>query len=55
MTLDQLSHGRLILGVGLGSDGAREYSCFAEETSDKVHGKQLDEGLEHRSRNQAAA
>lgn len=31
-TLDHLSHGRLILGVGIGSDRAHEYSCFAETT-----------------------
>lgn len=45
-TLDHLSHGRLILGVGIGSDRAHEYSCFAETTDDGQHGAMLDEGLE---------
>jgi hypothetical protein len=46
VTLDRLSHGRVILGVGIGSDRAREYSCFGEFTDDKGHGAMLDEGLE---------
>ncbi|HEY0755068.1 MAG TPA: LLM class flavin-dependent oxidoreductase [Ktedonobacteraceae bacterium] len=46
VTLDHLSQGRLILGVGSGSDFGREYSCFGEETSAKVHGAQVDEALE---------
>ncbi|HET8911215.1 MAG TPA: LLM class flavin-dependent oxidoreductase [Ktedonobacteraceae bacterium] len=45
-SLDQLSNGRLILGVGIGSDFGREYSCFGEATDDKLHGEMLDEGLE---------
>lgn len=46
VTLDHLSYGRLILGVGIGSDGGHEYSCFAEPTEDRQHGAMLDEGLE---------
>jgi alkanesulfonate monooxygenase SsuD/methylene tetrahydromethanopterin reductase-like flavin-dependent oxidoreductase (luciferase family) len=46
VTLDHLSHGRLILGVGTGSDSGHEYSCFAEATDDRQHGAMLDEGLE---------
>jgi alkanesulfonate monooxygenase SsuD/methylene tetrahydromethanopterin reductase-like flavin-dependent oxidoreductase (luciferase family) len=46
VSLDQLSHGRLILGVGIGSDQGREFSCFGESTDDKLHGEMLDEGLE---------
>jgi alkanesulfonate monooxygenase SsuD/methylene tetrahydromethanopterin reductase-like flavin-dependent oxidoreductase (luciferase family) len=46
VTLDRLSHGRLILGVGSGSDRGHEYSCFAEATDDRQHGAMLDEGLE---------
>src|SRR5215471_11888824 len=30
VTLDRLSKGRLILGVGIGSDFGREYSAFGE-------------------------
>ena len=43
-TLDRLSQGRLILGVGLG--GGSEYSCFHEPGDDRDHAAMLDEGLE---------
>ncbi len=46
VTLDQLSNGRLILGVGIGSDRRREYSSFGESTDDKLHAEMLDEQLE---------
>ncbi|GCE14816.1 LLM class flavin-dependent oxidoreductase [Tengunoibacter tsumagoiensis] len=46
VTLDHLSHGRLVLGVGIGSDQGREFSCFGEEADDRLHGDMLDEGLE---------
>ncbi|GHO45812.1 LLM class flavin-dependent oxidoreductase [Ktedonospora formicarum] len=46
VTLDHLSEGRLILGVGIGSDLAREFSCFGELGDDRLHGEMLDEGLE---------
>jgi len=46
VTLDQLSHGRLVLGVGIGSDSGQEYSCFGESPDDKLHAAMLDEGLE---------
>lgn len=46
VTLDHLSNGRLILGVGIGMDSEREYSCFGEATDDKLHGSMLDEGLD---------
>ncbi len=43
-TLDRLSHGRLILGVGLG--GAREdFETFGEEGDPKIRAEKLDEGL----------
>lgn len=45
VTLDHLSAGRLILGVGLGSDRRGEYSSFGETTDARVHGELLDEGL----------
>ena len=44
-TLDQLSAGRLVAGVGLGDDGWREFSAFGEETSPRVRGELLDESL----------
>jgi alkanesulfonate monooxygenase SsuD/methylene tetrahydromethanopterin reductase-like flavin-dependent oxidoreductase (luciferase family) len=46
VTLDHLSHGRLILGVGIGSDNVKEYSCFGEADDDRLHGAMLDEGLD---------
>lgn len=46
VALDQLSGGRLILGVGIGSDSAQEYSCYGEPADDRLHGAMLDEALE---------
>jgi alkanesulfonate monooxygenase SsuD/methylene tetrahydromethanopterin reductase-like flavin-dependent oxidoreductase (luciferase family) len=45
-SLDQLSGGRLVLGVGIGWNEWREYSAFGEPTADAQHGAMLDEGLE---------
>ncbi|GCE10033.1 LLM class flavin-dependent oxidoreductase [Dictyobacter aurantiacus] len=45
VTLDHLSGGRLILGVGLGSDYFGEYHDFGETTDARIHGGMLDEGL----------
>lgn len=45
-TLDRLSGGRLILGVGLGSDRfGEEYSRTGEQLDDRVRGQMLDESL----------
>ena len=46
VSLDQLSEGRLVLGVGLGLDrSGRELSAFGEELDDRVRAAMLDEGL----------
>jgi alkanesulfonate monooxygenase SsuD/methylene tetrahydromethanopterin reductase-like flavin-dependent oxidoreductase (luciferase family) len=47
VTLDRLSHGRLVVGVGLGDDGWGEFGSFAGELTDAVErGRALDESLE---------
>lgn len=45
ITLDHLSGGRLILGVGLGAEFVPEYSAFGHETDMRIRGDMLDEGL----------
>lgn len=51
VTLDRLSGGRLILGVGLGSDRSGEFDPdrFGEEGDPRVRAGLLDEGLERLS------
>jgi alkanesulfonate monooxygenase SsuD/methylene tetrahydromethanopterin reductase-like flavin-dependent oxidoreductase (luciferase family) len=46
VTLDRLSAGRLILGVGLGNDRGRELSTFGEETDPRARARLLDESLD---------
>ncbi len=46
VTLDRLSEGRLVLGVGLGNDFSGEFSRFGEEPDAKARGVLLDEGLD---------
>jgi alkanesulfonate monooxygenase SsuD/methylene tetrahydromethanopterin reductase-like flavin-dependent oxidoreductase (luciferase family) len=46
VSIDRLSNGRMILGVGLGDPARWEYGYFGEETDPKVRAKKLDESLE---------
>ncbi len=45
-TLDHLSGGRLILGVGSGDTGGLSFMEFGEEASPRTRGEMLDEGLD---------
>jgi alkanesulfonate monooxygenase SsuD/methylene tetrahydromethanopterin reductase-like flavin-dependent oxidoreductase (luciferase family) len=46
VTLDHVSHGRLVLGFGIGDDFAGELSSFGDEVDAKTRGQMLTEGLE---------
>ncbi len=48
VSIDRLSNGRLVLGVGIGGSGGQavEWENFGEEADLKTRGAMLDEGLE---------
>jgi alkanesulfonate monooxygenase SsuD/methylene tetrahydromethanopterin reductase-like flavin-dependent oxidoreductase (luciferase family) len=48
VTLDRLGHGRLVLGVGLGSERTGEFepTRFGEEGDPRLRARRLDEGLD---------
>jgi alkanesulfonate monooxygenase SsuD/methylene tetrahydromethanopterin reductase-like flavin-dependent oxidoreductase (luciferase family) len=45
-TLDEMSNGRMILGVGLGFPTGLEFDMFSENPDNKTRAEKLDEGLE---------
>lgn len=46
VSVDHLSNGRLILGVGLGDPAEVDFSSFGENAEDRIRAAKLDEGLE---------
>lgn len=46
VSLDRLSGGRVVLGVGIGGDNSGELTHTGEETDDRTRGQMLDEGLQ---------
>jgi alkanesulfonate monooxygenase SsuD/methylene tetrahydromethanopterin reductase-like flavin-dependent oxidoreductase (luciferase family) len=45
-SLDHLSNGRIVLGVGLGYPPDVEYAAFGEPSSDRARAERLDESLD---------
>ena len=45
-TLDHLSGGRAVLGVGLGAPADAEFAAFGDEAGDRARAALLDEGLD---------
>lgn len=46
VSLDHLSHGRLVLGVGIGTDHSQEFSAFGEPSDVRTRAELLDESLD---------
>jgi alkanesulfonate monooxygenase SsuD/methylene tetrahydromethanopterin reductase-like flavin-dependent oxidoreductase (luciferase family) len=50
VTLDHLSNGRLIFGVGIGGDSSGEFSLFGDEVDPRVRAAMLDDALDRMDR-----
>ena len=46
ISLDTLSKGRAVLGLGLGAPADAEFECFGEDPTDKVRAEKMDEAIE---------
>jgi alkanesulfonate monooxygenase SsuD/methylene tetrahydromethanopterin reductase-like flavin-dependent oxidoreductase (luciferase family) len=46
LSLDHLSKGRLVLGVGIGAPPDVEFEYFGEKSNDRIRAQMLDEGLD---------
>lgn len=46
VSVDRLSGGRLVFGVGLGGDTSREFSALGDEADPRARARLLDEGLD---------
>lgn len=46
VSLDQLSRGRAVLGIGLGAPADSEFECFGEDPTDRIRAQKMDEALE---------
>jgi alkanesulfonate monooxygenase SsuD/methylene tetrahydromethanopterin reductase-like flavin-dependent oxidoreductase (luciferase family) len=45
VSVDRLSHGRLVFGAGLGFPPRAEFELYGEDADDRVRAQKLDEGL----------